>query len=293
MTTHVPFYTVSGGRLLADGEPVPYRPSPNIGGPCRPRFLIHHFTSGGFSGSVDWLCRPEAKASAHLVVDEDGSVVQLVPFDRAAWHAGKSAWADVTSGSVNPVSIGIEIANLGDLDGSPGRWMSDGGRPVPDDRVLVARHAAGGAARPWHTYPPRQVAAVIGISRALHAAYRFEAVLGHDDVAPGRKVDPGPAWPMDMVRAAVMTPDRAPIFMPPAPPQPAAEAPVPTVVETPRDVQRALVALGYGPLAVDGVIGPASEAAVTRFQRVAGLIPDGDPGPKTRAALAAAMPAKG
>lgn len=281
-------YTVSGGRLLADGKPVPQRPSPNIGGPCRPRFLVHHFTSGGFNGAVEWLCDQGAKASAHLVVAENGDVVQLVPFDRAAWHAGKSSWADVT-GSVNPVSIGIEIANLGDLAGSPGAWRTDGGARVTDDRVVVARHKAGGAARPWHTYPPAQIAAVIGISRALHAAYRFEALLGHDDVAPGRKVDPGPAYPMDMVRAAVMTPATAPIFNPPPPPPLAAEAPARLVIETPKDVQRALNDLGYGPLDVDGDIGPASEAAVERFQRVAGLDVDSDPGPKTRAALAAAL----
>lgn len=284
----MPFYSVSGGRLFDDGVPVPYRASPNIGGPCRPRLLVHHFTGGSFGGAIDWLCDPAAKASAHLVVGEDGAVVQLVPFDRAAWHAGRSAWGDV-AGSVNPVSIGIEIANLGDLDGSPGAWRSEGGARVPDDRVLVARHKAGGAARPWHTYPPAQVGAVIAISRALHAAYHFEAIVGHDDVAPGRKVDPGPAYPMDMVRGAVMSPATTSIFTPPRPPQPAPEAPVPTVVETPRDVQRALNALGYGPLRVDGRIGPISERAVERFQRVAGLDVDGVPGPKTRAALAAVV----
>ena len=282
-------YSVSGGRLLADGKAVPFRPSPNIGGVCRPEVLVHHFTSGGFEGAVAWLCDPSAKASAHLVVDEDGTVVQIVPFDRAAWHAGKSSWGPYT-GSINPVSIGIEIANLGDLEGSPGHWHTDTGKAVPDDRVLVARHKAGGAARPWHTYPPKQVAAVIAISRALHDAYHFKDLVGHEDVAPGRKVDPGPAWPMDMVRAAVLTPERAPVFIPPRPAPLEAEAPAPTVVETPKDVQRALVALGYGPLEIDGTIGPASEAATMRFQRATpGLVADGDPGPKTRSAIAAAI----
>ncbi len=281
-------WTVEGHRLFADGCPVPFRASPNIGGKiAEHRLLLHHFTSGFYAGSIEWLCNPAAKASAHLVVGEGGEVTQLVPFDRAAWHAGKSAWGDIT-GSVNPVSIGIEIANLGDLDGSPGHYTF-AGHAVPDDRVIMARHKAGGAARPWHTYPAAQIAAVIGISRALQAAYGIHELLGHEDVAPGRKVDPGPAWPMDMVRAAVMTPATAPVFIPPRPPEPVAEAPVPNVVETPKDVQRALVALGYGPLVIDGDIGPASEAAVRRFQLVAGLAVDGDPGPKTRAALARAM----
>ena len=286
-------WTVEGHRLLADGKPVPFRASPNIGGRITEhRLLVEHYTSGSAAGAVDWLCNPDAKASAHVVVDEDGSAVQIVPFDRVAWHAGRSSWRDV-SGSVNAISIGIEIANYGDLVGSPGRWRTEGGKAIPEDRVLVARHKDGSAARPWHTYTPAQIAAVIGISRALHAAYRFEDVVGHEDVAPGRKTDPGPAFPMAMVRAAVMDLVAAPVFEPPRSPPLTAEAPVQTVVETSKDVQRALVALGYGPLVIDGRIGPATEAAVKRFQSIAGLVVDGDPGPKTKASLAAAMDGRG
>lgn len=282
-------YTVEGHRLLANGIAVPFRGSPNIGGRVTAhRLLVHHYTSGAFDGAVSWLCDPAAKASAHLVVGEAGEIIQLIPFDRVAWHAGRSSWRDV-EGSVNGVSIGIEIANYGDLSGSPGHWRTETGRAISDDRVLVARHKAGGTARPWHTYPAAQIAAVIAISRALHAAYRFEELVGHEDVAPGRKVDPGPAYPMEMVRAQVMSRSAPAAVLPPASTPIVAAAPAPTIVETPKDVQRALNALGYGPLDVDGDIGPASEAAVRRFQLVAGLDTDGDPGPKTRAALAAAM----
>ncbi len=147
-------FTVSAHRLLKDGASVPFRRSPNVGGTCRPRFLVMHFTAGGYDGAVSWLCNPAAKASAHLVVGEAGEVTQLVPFDRTAWHAGRSEWAGVTG--LNPVSIGIELANYGELSGGPGRWTGPGGRAVPDARVKVARHANGGRETGWHTYSGRR-----------------------------------------------------------------------------------------------------------------------------------------
>lgn len=280
-------FTVEGHRLLADGIPVPFRASPNIGSRITDhRFLVEHFTSGSYAGAVSWLCDPAANASAHVVIAEDGGVTQLVPFDRVAWHAGRSSWRDV-QGSVNAVSLGIEIANYGDMiDGGPGSYRV-GRVPIPDDRVLVARHKSGGAARAWHTYPAAQIEAVIGITRALVEAYGLEEIIGHDDVAPGRKVDPGPAFPMDRVRAAAMTGSR------PSPsPSPAAPAPTGRKVETVEDVQGALVSLGYGPLAIDGDAGPETRKAVARFQGANGLFIDGVAGPNTKAALSAVLAKK-
>lgn len=197
MTVH----SVSGGRLLADGLRVPFRPTPNLGGACHPRFLVMHFTSGGFAGAVEWLCDPAAKASAHLVISEAGDVVQLAPFDCATWHAGRSEWRGCTAMNAN--SIGIELANYGELDGGPGRWTF-AGRSVPDDRVIVAEHKHGGGRRGWHTYPARQIDAALSVARALEAAFGFEDVVGHDDIAPDRKVDPGPAFDLVSFRAAVL-----------------------------------------------------------------------------------------
>lgn len=195
-------FAVSAHRLLKDGASVPLRKSPNVGGTCRPRFLVMHFTAGGYDGAVSWLCNPAAKASAHLVVGEGGEVTQLVGFDRTAWHAGRSEWAGVNG--LNPVSIGIELANYGELSGAPGRWTGPGGRPVPDARVKIARHANGGRETGWHTYPAAQLAAALDIARALHAVYHFEDVVGHDQIAPHRKTDPGPAFDMPAFRRAVL-----------------------------------------------------------------------------------------
>lgn len=273
-------YTVSGGRLLADGKPVPFRASPNVGGACRPRFLIMHFTAGGYSGAVSWLCDPEAKASAHLVIGEAGEVTQLVPFDRAAWHAGRSSWRGVTA--MNSNSIGIELANYGELDGGPGHWTFSG-RHVPDERVYVGRHKHGGASTGWHTYPLAQVEAALAIAEALHRAYGFEDVAGHDDIAPGRKTDPGPAFDLVSFRHAVLADGDV------AAQEPTKPARRIVAVVSRKDVQAALNALGYGPLAEDGDIGPASEKAVRKFQEAAGLDVDGDPGKATKAALEAAL----
>jgi N-acetylmuramoyl-L-alanine amidase len=276
-------YSVSGGRLLADGSPVSWRPSPNVGGVCRPRFLVLHFTGGGEAGAIETLTTPGG-VSAHFVVGEGGTITQLVDLDRTAWHAGKSSWRDVTA-SLNPVSIGVEIANYGDaVEGSPGAYRAFG-RPIPDDRVMVARHVNGGPARPWHTYPEAQIEAVIAIGRALHASFHFDDVVGHDQIAPTRKVDPGPAFPFMRVRAAILGAAGGDVGVPPI----AADLPDHSVMQ----LQRALNRLGYGPLDVDGSPGPKTRDATRRFQASAGLDVDGVAGPMTWAALDAAMAAKG
>jgi N-acetylmuramoyl-L-alanine amidase len=274
-------YSVSGGRLLADGVRVPFRPTPNLGGECRPRFLVMHFTSGGFAGAVEWLCNPEAKASAHLVISEAGDVVQLAPFDRATWHAGKSEWRGCTA--MNSNSIGIELANYGELDGSPGRWTFVG-RPVPDDRVLVAEHKHGGGRRGWHTYPARQVETALAVARALEAAFCFEDVCGHEDIAPARKVDPGPAFDLPAFRAAVLS-GAAPVDGT----QQAAPAGDRSVIA----LQRALTDLGFGPLVADGVAGPRTREAIVRFQGAHGLEADGVAGSQTWGAIETALAGRG
>ena len=102
------------------------------------------------------------RVSSHYVLAEDGTVYRLVPEDRVAWHAGISYWRGRER--LNETSIGIEIVNL------------DGDR---------------------HDYPPRQVAALIELCRGImarHPAIVPRNVVGHSDIAPGRKTDPGPAF---------------------------------------------------------------------------------------------------
>ena len=88
-------------RLCDDrGNPVRFEESPNASNGIQPEYCVLHYTAGASAeSSVRWLCNPEAKASAHLVIGRDGSITQLVAFDRKAWHAGKSEWRNRVSES--------------------------------------------------------------------------------------------------------------------------------------------------------------------------------------------------
>ena len=82
-----------------------------------PRFLVIHYTaSHGLEETLDWFTDPESRASAHFVVGRDGRIVQLVPLDRRAWHAGDSAWQGRVG--MNAHAIGIELVNAGRLRAS-------------------------------------------------------------------------------------------------------------------------------------------------------------------------------
>lgn len=192
-------------HLLQSGGafPATHRPSPNRGGPMRPEFLVMHYTAAASAQSaIEWLCNPAARASAHLVIGRDGAVTQLVPFDRRAWHAGRSRWQG--RAGLNGFSLGIELDNAGVLAGGPGAWRTTWGRPVPDEEVVQLPHRHDGVVRGWHAFAPLQLLRAQEIAALLMATYGLRDVLGHDDVAPGRKTDPGPAFPMVAFRAAVL-----------------------------------------------------------------------------------------
>ena len=137
-------------------------PSPNFGeriGVTRPDILLLHYTGMPTGeGAQAWLCNPDSQVSSHYIV------VQMVPEDRRAWHAGQSSWAGETD--INSRSIGIEIANAGHPAG------------LPD-------------------YPDRQIESLIELCRECVERHQIapERVLAHSDVAPVRKVDPGENFP--------------------------------------------------------------------------------------------------
>lgn len=178
--------------------------TPNVGGKLAPRFLVIHFTAGNdAASSISWLRNPAAKASAHLVIDrKDGAVTQLAPFNKVTWHAGKSEWHELIG--LNQHSIGIELDNSGRLVREGGQWKTWTRRPVPDDQVVELTHPNETKPSGWHTYSEAQIASCLEAAVALHAIYKFEDILGHEDIAPGRKVDPGPAFPMGSFKARVL-----------------------------------------------------------------------------------------
>lgn len=143
--------------------------------------LVLHYTGMQDAGAaIARLTDPEAKVSAHYVVAEDGQILRLVPEEKRAWHAGKSWWRGISD--VNSASVGIEIVN-------PGHEF--GYRPFTDPQIdaliplvaeIVARH---------------------GITRGN--------VVGHSDVAPARKEDPGELFPwarLAKLRLALPRPTR-------------------------------------------------------------------------------------
>lgn len=151
------------------------RPSPNFGerrGCALPDMVLLHYTGmESAQAAEDRLCDPASEVSAHYLVGEDGSVVQMVREADRAWHAGKSFWKGVTD--INSCSIGIEIVNRG--------------------------HALG-----YPDFPGRQIDAVIALCRDIVGRHRIPGcrVLAHSDVSPGRKADPGEKFPWNRLAEA-------------------------------------------------------------------------------------------
>lgn len=177
--------------------------------------LVLHYTELSLQESLDILrdAARDHRVSSHYVLAEDGTVYRLVPENRIAWHAGRSWWRGRKS--LNATSIGIEIVNL------------------HGDR---------------HDYPPRQVSALVELCReilARHPAIEPRNVVGHSDIAPKRKIDPGLRFPWAALAAAGIG-----LW-----PRPGA-----TPIEG--DVQAALQRLGYAPA---GDVEP--EDIVMAFQR--------------------------
>lgn len=186
-----------------DGSPYPFKRSPNQSRAITPEYLIMHFTAGASAGSsINWLTNPQAKASAHLVIGRDGAITQLVAFNRKAWHAGRSRLG--TRKGFNNFSIGIELANAGALKHSGGGWKTSWGGAIDDDKVVEAAHKNGGPVRGWEDYPEAQLNAALEVGALLARHYKLKDVLGHEDIAPGRKTDPGPAFPLESFRGAVV-----------------------------------------------------------------------------------------
>lgn len=148
------------------------RPSPNQdsrsqdgrGGALIDMLVLHYTGMQTAQAALSRLCDPAAKVSAHYTIDEDGTVYAHVPEDRRAWHAGLSFWAGATD--INARSIGIELVNPG--------------------------HEFG-----YRPFAQVQIAALIDLAHGILARHPIPAarVLGHSDVAPARKDDPGELFP--------------------------------------------------------------------------------------------------
>lgn len=186
-----------------DGTPYPFRASPNKGGKVEHEYLVMHYTAGRDAESaIRTLTDPKYKASAHLVIGRDGAITQLVPFDTVAWHAGISSWEGREG--LNRLSLGIELDNAGALTRHGTRWRAWFGVEYDDEDVIEAVHKHETTPRGWHLYTPEQLDAALDVATLLVTRYGLRDVVGHDDIAPGRKTDPGPAFPMQSFHARVL-----------------------------------------------------------------------------------------
>ena len=140
----------------------------SIGQDSRVQFLVIHYTQGDFNRSLGILTQGEV-SSHYLVRDDPPIVYRLVPEERRAYHAGVSSWRGDTY--LNANSIGIEIVNRG-----------------PEGDLLTGN---------WQEFPKAQMDVVMALVRDIVKRHgiRPERIVGHSDVAPQRKVDPGPRFP--------------------------------------------------------------------------------------------------
>jgi N-acetylmuramoyl-L-alanine amidase len=169
----------------------------------RPDTLVIHYTAGrSLDSSVNTLRDPNVKASAHLVIGRDGKIVQLIPFNKIAWHAGTSEW-NGRSG-LNKYSIGIEIDNAGLLTKVGDTYKTWFGTTIDKDDVLYGTHRNQSTPNYWHTFSEKQIEVVFDVCQVLRDKYGITTIVGHEEIAPERKVDPGPAFPLDKLRGKLV-----------------------------------------------------------------------------------------
>lgn len=126
----------------------------------RPELIVIHYTAmASCAAARARLCDPEAEVSAHWLISETGLAEELVPEAMRAWHAGAGSWGG--QGDINSRSIGIELAN-------------NGAEPFPEPQMAALERLLAGIMARWEIGPA--------------------GVIGHSDMAPGRKVDPGPRF---------------------------------------------------------------------------------------------------
>lgn len=174
---------------------IPYVESPNHGGTIIPELIVCHYTAGSsMKGAVARFSNPANKVSANIVLERDGTMTQMVPFNIRAFHAGTSSWKG--KDSVNGFSVGIEIVNFGKLIKKQNGCYSWSGTLIPPEQVYTAPNNTV-----WHSYPQKQLDVLWSLTEALVATYKtITDVVDHEQVAPKRKIDCGPAFPLKKLR---------------------------------------------------------------------------------------------
>lgn len=200
-------FSVKKHRLHLNGSPVDYAEAIawDRKTAMKPTLVVTHDTAGHLTpgNCVDWFENPKCTVSAHFVVERDGSVTQMAPLNRRAYHAGKSSWKG--RANCNDFAIGIEIVNPGRLDRKGRAWFHKPADKGFDMALLqTVGDTKGHKAGTWMAYTPAQIEAVKGIAQALCAAYPIEDIVTHWMISPGRKEDTNPLFPLESVRQAAL-----------------------------------------------------------------------------------------
>ena len=180
---------------LVDCEAVHLTCSKNTRPLTAPDTIVLHYTAGSNGlASAYYLTRPDVAASAHLVIDRNGDIIQLVPFNVESWHAGKSFHLGRVN--LNHYSIGIELDNLGKLRREGEKFIAECGKEVQPSDVFVDEE--NGQPTYWHRYTDEQLKTVVLVCLLLMDRYPIRYLLRHSDITP-RKIDPGPAFPREIL----------------------------------------------------------------------------------------------
>lgn len=169
-----------------------------------PEGAIVHFTAGqddDEQDAIDTLKWGREMGYCFFVIGPTGKVYQSFPLDSWGYHAGKSTWPSLGSG-VSPYLVGIEVACAGRLERVDGGWRSHFKRLYTSDKVRTVTAYQNMEAGTYKMFTAQQEAALIDLLIWLHnnnpKVFSYDLVLGHDEVSPGRKNDPGGALSMTM-----------------------------------------------------------------------------------------------
>ena len=181
---------------------VPYNALPHSNNSLNPTYITAHYTAGtSVSGSISHL--RSVGLSYHVIIDRDGTLTQCAPFNKRAGHAGVSNWKGLND--LNNFSIGICFANRGYVtrfdNGSYGMVNAHNdpiGGFLTENQVFRGEHFNGGVSELyWEKYTDAQLTVFRELCQVLIQKYpTIKDINGHDEIAMGRKQDPGPAFPI-------------------------------------------------------------------------------------------------
>ena len=179
---------------------VDYQESPNHSGTIKPVGIVNHYTAG-YSGesAINTFLNRSSKVSAHLVIDRDGTVTQMVPFNKKAWHAGPSRYQGWRN--LNGFFIGVEFVNIGYLRKTNKGYEDPYGRAYDLDKydqtvIAEAEPRIGAGTFYWPSYSVAQIEAGLAVEQAIIDKYDIQAIVTHEEIdTRGWKTDPGPNFP--------------------------------------------------------------------------------------------------